>query len=122
MSLSSVVSGSSNASFHQGDNRVPGLVPPMPPPEVRREPPNNFCFDRPPPTMNINQPPPLVKPETMLSQPTQIRYPKEALNRSPESISKPWSKNVSENSFNFAGPVGKQVGLHDKRKVLDSKF
>ena len=110
MSMSSVVSGSSNASFPQGDHRVPGLVPSMPPPDVRREPPNNFCFDRPPPTMNINQPPPLMKPETMLSPPTQIRYPKEALNRSPESISKPWSKNVSENSFNFAGPVGKQVG------------
>ena len=79
MSLSSVVSGSSNASFHQGDNHGRDLVPPMPPPDIRREPPSNFCFDRPPPSMNINQPPPPVKPDNMSSQPTQIRYPKEAL-------------------------------------------
>ena len=120
MSLSSVVSGSSNASFHQGDNHGRDLVPPMPPPDIRREPPSNFCFDRPPPSMNINQPPPPVKPDNMSSQPTQIRYPKEALNRSENSISKVWSKSVSESSFNFAGPVGKQVCSHDKRKFLYS--
>ena len=78
--------------------------PPMPPPDIR--------YDRPPPIMNLNQPPPPIKPETNSSQPTQVRYPKEALNRSPESISKPWSKNVNENSFNFTGsPPGKQVCL-----------
>ena len=118
MSLSSVLSGSSNASFHQGDNHGRDLVPPMPPPDVRRELPSNFCFDRPPPIMNTSLPPPPVKPEMMSPQLTQIRYPKEALNRSEDTINKPWSKNVSESSFNFAGPGGKQVCLDDKRKVL----
>ena len=113
--------GGSSVSFHEGDGHLGRDILPtiQPPPfnhHVRREPneppAKNFRFDVPPPNVNMRQPPPPIKPENSPSQPTQIRYPKEALNRSEGGMKPPWTNGVSENSFNFGGPVGKQVCLY----------
>ena len=61
-------------------------------------------FNVPPPNMGILKPPP-PPPKSLPA--SQIRYPKEAINRSQNS----WSKNLSENSFEFGRQVGKQVCL-----------
>ena len=106
MSVSSL-SGNSITGVPPTSGMRYDVPPPIPQPNIKRELPNSFRLDVPPP--NMNKPPPMVKPETVGSQNTQVRYPKEAVNRSESSLSSPWSKSVSENSFNFADPVGKQV-------------
>ena len=115
MSVSSV-SGSSMNGMPPAESTRYAVPPPMPPPSLKRDYDSANNFRAPPP--NMNQPPPIVKPDTVGNQNTQVRYPKEALNRSEPSLSSPWSKSVSEKSFSFGTPVGNQVCLDIKPRYL----
>ena len=104
----SSMSGNSITGLPQTDSMRFNMPPPSAPPgNHRNQEISNFRADVPPP--NISKPPPIVKPDTAGGQNTQVRYPKEALNRSEKSLSSSWSKTVSEKSFDFGGSAGNQV-------------
>ena len=108
MSVSSL-SGSSITGAPPTNSMRYDVPPPIPPPNIKRDQDiaNNIRLDMPPP--NMSKPPPIVKPDTAGNQNSQVRYPKEAVNRSESNLSSPWSKTVSEHSFNFGGPAANQV-------------
>ena len=93
--------------FPPSANSTQNILTSLPPPNLRQDqnqhnmPPQ---FNVPPPNMSMLKPPP-PPPKSLPA--SQIRYPKEAMNRSQNS----WSKNLSENSFEFGRQVGKQVCL-----------
>ena len=101
------LSGNSVHDFPPSANSTQNLLTSLPPPNIRQDqnqhnmPPQ---FNVPPPNMSMLKPPP-PPPKSLPA--SQIRYPKEAINRSQNS----WSKNLSENSFEFGRQVGKQVCL-----------
>ena len=101
------LSGNSVHDFPTSANSAQNLLTSLPPPNIRQDPNQHNMppqFNVPPPNMSMLKPPP-PPPKSLPA--SQIRYPKEAINRSQNS----WSKNLSENSFEFGRQVGKQVCL-----------
>ena len=115
------LSGNSVHDFPTSANSAQNLLTSLPPPNIRQDPNQHNMppqFNVPPPNMSMLKPPP-PPPKSLPA--SQIRYPKEAINRSQNS----WSKNLSENSFEFGRQVGKQVCLDNvltKGYKLSSKL